>query len=768
MPIPQPILDDRSYQQLRDELVRKIHVYNPEWTDRNPSDPGITLIELFAFLQENLLYRFNQIPEKTKLEYLRLLQIPLKPAVSSRAMLSLTTKNEEGVLVENGKGVAKAGSILFEMENEVRALPVSVLAVCKSRCESPDETEDPELYAGYQNTIDALGGLEEGQDLCFEAKVVAEQGDGLPVDFGKAVDGMIWIAVLNESKLLVNDMRKKLAGKKGAPLYMNIGFVPDPYPADSNKTMSCPGYENANPPPSKQASSQNGEGEAGSPALEWEISRERADDEIDLDPNAAPIFTALKVEGDTTDGLTREGIVRLRLPQEVEKMGPYGPDDPVLAGTGDLPPALEENEDKLLFWLRVFHHGSFDIGAQGETGKQAYRFGKVLLVTANATTAIQQQKARPFFVGTGDGQPNQAFTLPHTPVIEKSLELEVEESTDSWTRWEEVDGFYGSYEGDRHYTLDREAGVIRFGNGLQGLAPQIGWRIRALSWRYGGGSAGNVPAKAINKFSGKNGVKVVNHLPAHGGGDTETLEKALARIPGELRRRDRAVTSDDFREQAFLAPGANVGRAETIPRFHPPTRNEAAAGVVTVVVWPADDPNHPNAPVPDRNLIEAVCRHLDKRRLVTTELYVIGPVYRKVAVSVGLEAKPGFGIEAVRNWVELVIRQYLSPLPPYGPEGEGWPLGRRVYGPELEAAALQVEGVAYLERLELAQWNENTGDWEERTDRVELAVDEVPALLDVNVVLGSRLPRPGENVTPPAISETSEKPIPVPVIKCEC
>ena len=88
MPLPSPILDDRSYQQLRDELVRRIPVYAPEWTDHNASDPGITLIELFAFLGENLLYRFNQIPDATKLAFLRLLQIPLRPATAARALVS--------------------------------------------------------------------------------------------------------------------------------------------------------------------------------------------------------------------------------------------------------------------------------------------------------------------------------------------------------------------------------------------------------------------------------------------------------------------------------------------------------------------------------------------------------------------------------------------------------------------------------------------------------------------------------------------------------
>ena len=82
MPLRSPILDDRSYAQLRDELVARIPVYTPEWTDHHPSDPGITLLELFAFLGENLLFRFNQIPDATKLAFLRLLDIPLRPAVA--------------------------------------------------------------------------------------------------------------------------------------------------------------------------------------------------------------------------------------------------------------------------------------------------------------------------------------------------------------------------------------------------------------------------------------------------------------------------------------------------------------------------------------------------------------------------------------------------------------------------------------------------------------------------------------------------------------
>src|ERR1051325_6252929 len=89
MPLPTPVLDDRSYQQLRDELIRRIPIYAPEWTDHNASDPGVTLIELFAFLGDTLLYRFNQSPEATKLAFLNYLKIPLRPASPARAMVTI-------------------------------------------------------------------------------------------------------------------------------------------------------------------------------------------------------------------------------------------------------------------------------------------------------------------------------------------------------------------------------------------------------------------------------------------------------------------------------------------------------------------------------------------------------------------------------------------------------------------------------------------------------------------------------------------------------
>ncbi len=716
MPLPNPIIDDRSYQQLRDELVRRIPVYTPEWTDHNASDPGITLLELFAFLGENLLYRFNQIPETTKLAFLKLLKIPLRPAVPARVMLAMTTKEAGGALAPIGTE-ALAGNLAFETLTEVEAWPVSFFCVGKISAPAPDQTTEPEVFEFAVRALHATSPLAQNEDAAYyQNQPVPLDGQGLPVDFSAAVDGMLWVAVLKE----IGAAPSKL----GFAL-LNLGFVPDPAVPTIDQVQACPG-----------------EGPASSgPSVEWQVSTGQ------LDSDGNPVYAAIASEGDTTRGLTQQGVVRLRLPKDPTSFGDFSIDDPNQAGTRDLPPVLDDTRAaKLLFWLRAFR-------------KDGSRFGSVSYVVANAAQAWESRKANPEFLGTGTAQPDQSCSLVHTPVLAATLRVEVEEST-GWRQWTEVDGFYASAPDDRHYVVDLEAGAVQFGNGVQGYPPQIGQRIRATEYRYGGGRAGNVAAGAINKLPSIANLKVNNDLPARGGADTEAVADALDGIPGELRRRDRAVTAGDFEELALATPGAAVGRADCLPRFYPPTFQSEKAGVVSVVVWPASDPAHPNAPVPDRDLLREVCAWLDQRRLVTTELYVIPPTYRRVAVAVGLQVKPGFGVEAVRRWVELVIRQYLAPLPPFGPDGTGWPLGRRVFAPELQAAALQVEGVDFLEGLDVAGWDGQT--WV--TGTVDLNPWEVPELAEITVVDGPPL-KPGDVIGP---VPPPKLPVPIPIIREVC
>src|SRR5215217_4469093 len=140
MPLISPPLDNRRFEQLRDEALARIPVHNPEWTNFNKSDPGVTLLELFAFLTENLLYRSNQIPERNRRKFLSLLGIPLKPASSARGLV--TFDNERGPLqtITLQKEIeARAGQIPFRTVSALDVLPIEAQVFYKHEIEIPSQ-----------------------------------------------------------------------------------------------------------------------------------------------------------------------------------------------------------------------------------------------------------------------------------------------------------------------------------------------------------------------------------------------------------------------------------------------------------------------------------------------------------------------------------------------------------------------------------------------------------------------------------------------------
>ena len=84
MTLPQVQLDDRRFQDLVNEARMRIAHSCPEWTEHNVSDPGITLIELFAWMTDMLVYRVNRIPDKLHVALLELLGVQLHGPTAAR------------------------------------------------------------------------------------------------------------------------------------------------------------------------------------------------------------------------------------------------------------------------------------------------------------------------------------------------------------------------------------------------------------------------------------------------------------------------------------------------------------------------------------------------------------------------------------------------------------------------------------------------------------------------------------------------------------
>ena len=113
MTLPVPNLDDRTFQDLVDEAKRLIPTYCPEWTNHNLTDPGVALIELFAWMTELSLFRLNQVPDTFYTHMLNMMGFEPFPATAARADLTfwLVDVVAEPVAVPAGTQVSTAGGI---------------------------------------------------------------------------------------------------------------------------------------------------------------------------------------------------------------------------------------------------------------------------------------------------------------------------------------------------------------------------------------------------------------------------------------------------------------------------------------------------------------------------------------------------------------------------------------------------------------------------------------------------------------------------------
>jgi predicted phage baseplate assembly protein len=125
-----PNLDDRTWQDLVNEVKGLIPKYAPLWTDHNPSDLGMTLVELFAWLVEGMIYRLNRVPEKHYIEFLNLLGITRDPATPARTQVTFTATGAP-TDIPKGTQVATPQSpteepVVFETNGDVRVLPIEL------------------------------------------------------------------------------------------------------------------------------------------------------------------------------------------------------------------------------------------------------------------------------------------------------------------------------------------------------------------------------------------------------------------------------------------------------------------------------------------------------------------------------------------------------------------------------------------------------------------------------------------------------------------
>jgi hypothetical protein len=158
------------------------------------------------------------------------------------------------------------------------------------------------------------------------------------------------------------------------------------------------------------------------------------------------------------------------------------------------------------------------------------------------------------------------------------------------------------------------------------------------------------------------------------------------------------VTAEDFADLAVRTPGVALHSAHALARRATTAERELVErdGAVTVVVLPEDDDP---APQPTEAQLRAVCRWLDPRRLVTTELHVVGPRYTAVErIAARVTVAAGHDLATVSEAVYTALLTYFHPVRG-GKDGTGWPFGEDVYHGAVYDVLLGVDGVRRVSGL---------------------------------------------------------------------
>jgi len=539
--LPKSNLDDRTFNELVQECILRIPRYCPEWTNHNPGDPGITLVELFAWLTDQMLFRFNQVPRRYYVAFLELLGIRLASPVPAAATLTfyLTKAQASAKHIPVGTEVA---TIRTESEEAVVFTTTKDLIIGQPKIQhlltAIATDERPPSFANDLTPSDETGWNMLGNLNLFETSqphncfyVVLEATESLE------------LAILNPEETNLTQPQNAIAGNILAFTFRG--------------TVAGTTGINPEDPPRK-----------------WEAWNGEKWVDILRDPK----------ENDQTKGFSFHTIgqpqqgadVILHLPQEFP---------------------VTEFSNYHGHWIRCVYTQVKNLQTHYDRSPQISSIAVRAIggqIDATECVSIKDE-----LLGVSDGKPGQTFQLQGYPVLERvpGEYIQVISPGGETHDWEEVKDFANSGPEDRHYIIDSRTGSVQFGplvrepNALlerieertrlqpwgkkmptssssiiradlaednddlewqYGKRPPINAEIRITSYRVGGGTRGNVQVDKLTVL--KTAIpyvkKVTNYQPARGGKEGESLEQAVMRVPQILRTSKTAVTAEDFQNVA--------------------------------------------------------------------------------------------------------------------------------------------------------------------------------------------------------------------------
>ncbi|MCH5271843.1 MAG: baseplate J/gp47 family protein [Lachnospiraceae bacterium] len=630
--LPDIHLDRMSFDEMVEQAKNRIVSFYPEWTDFNYHDPGITLIELFAWRKEIQQYELDHIGEWHKRKYLQLLGTDIRHR--SAAECFVTVKTSSPCLIAEGCRLEAAG-VIFET-GEKQMLPGVSITHC---------------FGWLENMVSFLDGerLNLGQPFCFYPfGSKAREGTSLyiglsgPLPVGERV--ALTIQVDRQNGFLRNPVHKDSIPLAGLCFSYWDGTQYQPVELIREETFGF---------------LLDGQivFQVNSRMQECEVGEEKGYFlRVLLKENgyeAAPVISFMDMN--TIWVQQKETVAKwLTVSKEMQ--------DDILWGEHYLCAAGE---------VRVFaenrgHYKEIPIlekEPDTATGRTRIRLDRCEedLSCAEGLWILAYSKEdwyrRHSVLGIGHGFPNECFDLDEDRLSYEDLELLIEEAEcpGIYQKWEKREDFAASGPEDAHYCVDSMTGRILFGNGIHGMAPE--GRILLVSYARVLGGGGNIKASRIQSLRNQNGeeIRAFNRWDACGGEDEETVEEAFARVRGELMQPKNLVTAQDYEQMVRATPGLCIESCKAL--FGSEKNGRETGQTVRIVVKPYSLEPRPGL---TSAFIQNILRHLEKKRLLGVRIKVIPPLYFKLSVFVETVAHPQY--QGAESMVEQAVKEYLTIL----------------------------------------------------------------------------------------------------------
>lgn len=680
--LPNSDLDDRGFKDLVEECLLRIPRYCPEWTNHNPSDPGITMVELFGWLADQMMMRFNQVPRRNYVAFLELLGVQLQPPAPARSAVTFylsgslsdpycipasvevateRTEAEDAVVFSTDKPLTIGIPHIHHLLSAETAEQVP--NVLHDRFSTLWTKQSGSSWSGQEQMVFAPQPqpgnsfyLALSSEQALEGTVVAFQFEGegatptgirpeTPPRRWEAWNGQSWVSVLMHERddetrgFSFHDTNSRSDIKRGeVVLHLPQQFPATDFVGYRGRWVRCVCTEPALGTPAYRNSPQLLSVSARSIGGTVEVSQ------------CKPIATELIGESSGQPGQRFQLQSQPVLPrQEGEHIAVRLPDG--------------SRQD----WQEVSDFadsGPEDLHYTLDSLNGTIQFGPLIREPGQLKTATQVRSHQ---------QSGGPQVLTPTPQM-----------------------------------LERQYGAV----------PMRGAEILMSAYRTGGGQKGNVQPHTLRVI--KSAIPYVaaatNHQAAYHGADAESLDDAVLRVPKLLRTRDRAITPEDFETLSIEAGSGAIARSIC------PTQINNQPGVVSVMLVPqanvADIESGlgiaPTAFALTPALSEPILHYLNERRPLGVQIKLLAPEYVGVTVKVEVALDAAYrspeAQQAIARELQVALYRFLNPLTG-GRDGRGWPFGTAVYPSDIITLLQGVTGVSYLGAVMLYEVRQQGDSW---------------------------------------------------------